>query len=127
AREIAKLETPEARQPLINGVVDGSLSTSDVREVVREMVEQPAALGQVSAGPARSAGSTRERATPDPLNALRRGVARDLQAVRAILGRWELIVGQGEEERALVASSMGELTVEMERIALLLLADHPSS
>ncbi|NNJ12743.1 ParB/RepB/Spo0J family partition protein [Chloroflexales bacterium ZM16-3] len=122
AREIAKVDAPEARQPLISGVVGGALSTADVRDAVRDLTSPPADDGG-PAEPSRPLGSSRERTVPDPLAAVRRGVDRDLQAIRAILGRWEQLIGQGEGERTAVDSAMGKLTAEMERVALLLLAD----
>ncbi len=36
AREIARLDNPAERQPLIAGVVAGELNTAEVREIVRE-------------------------------------------------------------------------------------------
>jgi len=121
AREIAKLQTPEARQPLISGVVMGSLSTVDVREVVRELTAPDA--GQDPAVMTHPLGAARERAVLDPLIAVRRGVARDLQTVRSILGRWEQLIKQGQDERSSVTDAMGTLTTEVERVAHVLLAE----
>ncbi|NTV61987.1 MAG: ParB/RepB/Spo0J family partition protein [Oscillochloris sp.] len=127
AREISKVDAPEARQPLISGMVGGTLSTADVREAVRDLTSLPVGDG----GPAessRSSGVSREQAAVDPLVAVRRGVDRDLQEICAILGRWEQIMGQGYAERAAVDAAMGKLTAEMERVAQqLLLTDRPLS
>lgn len=116
AREIAKLGTPDVRQPLIGGVLGGDLSTAEVRDAVRDLTSPPA----VDGAPAEPA---RLRAAPDPLIAMRRGVDRDLQAISATLGRWEQLIGQGHAERAAVHAAMGSLTAEMERVAQQLLAD----
>jgi ParB family transcriptional regulator, chromosome partitioning protein len=125
AREIAKIDAPEARQPLISGVVAGSLSTVDVREVVRELtapdVEQDPAVTTPPLGAAR------ERAAPDPLITVRRGVARDLQTMRSILGRWEQLIRQGQDERTTITDAMGTLTTEVERVAHVLLTESGAS
>ncbi len=121
AREIAKVETPEDRQPLISGVVDGSLSTAAVREVVREIVE-PATATEDGKESARPLGAARAQAEPDALLTVRRSVARDLQTVRFTLRRWEQRIGQGGDERALVAAALAELTTEIGRVAGLLRA-----
>ncbi len=118
AREISKLGAPEARQPLIGGVVGGALSTADVREAVRDLISRPSGDGAP-----RPAGA---QAAPGPQAAVRRGVGHDLQAIRAVLGRWEQLIGRGDDERAAVEAAMGELTDEVERVAQLLLADPPA-
>lgn len=112
AREIAKVDLAEERLPLISGVVQGALSTSDVREAVRDLTAP-----RSSATPLGAAG---ERQAPDPLGALRRSVARDLQAARAILARWEHLIVQGEAERAVVAPAADALVADLERVAQLL-------
>jgi ParB family transcriptional regulator, chromosome partitioning protein len=125
AREIAKVEEPEARQPLISGVVGGALSTADVRTAVRDLTA--AATGDTGrADPHRPRESSPERGAPDPLATVRRDVDRDLAAIRAILGRWQQLIGQGEAERAAVDAAMGKLTAEMERVAEQLLGDPPA-
>jgi ParB family transcriptional regulator, chromosome partitioning protein len=58
AREIAKLPTPEERRPLIEGVMEGTVNTDDVRNIVRA----------VTAPPAASAPSPEEAVSPDSSN-----------------------------------------------------------
>ncbi len=55
AREIAKLPSEAARQPLIEGVVAGDLSTADVRVRVREAVSSTASTITESVRPASAA------------------------------------------------------------------------
>jgi len=119
AREISKLEEPAARQSLISGVVGGALSTANVRDVVRDLTTSTT---DSAGGQDRPSISTQERATPNPVVAMQRGVSRDVQTARAILARWEGLISQGLDERTAVAAAFGELTAEMERVAELLLS-----
>lgn len=112
AREIAKIDAPEERLPLISGVIEGALSTSDVREAVRDRT-----VPQPGGAPLGAAGG---RQAPDPLIVLRRSVERDLQAARAILARWEQLIAQGVAERAVVAPAADALVADLERVAQLL-------
>lgn len=84
AREISKIDDPAGRQALIAGVVAGSLTTADVRELVRD----------TSALPARAHSGAVD---------VRTSIARDTRALRAIVARWRALAAQGEAERALIS------------------------
>ena len=112
AREIAKVVAPEERQTLISGVVAGALTTADVREVVCAITEPTTSTKKDSVSVARDSG---------------RSIARDLQTVRAILGRWTHLIEQGSDERTSVATAMDELSTEVTRVMQILLAPPTSS
>ncbi len=97
AREIARLDSPAARAPLIAGVVAGDLTTTAVRQIVKERAD-----------PASGAPST-------PHNA-QKVIARDARAVRAILARWADLAAQGDEMRALVAAQGAALLADLQRL-----------
>ncbi|EFO82126.1 stage 0 sporulation protein J [Oscillochloris trichoides DG-6] len=97
AREIAKLATPATREPLIQAVVSGDLSTMAVREVVRDL-------------------------NADAGVSIQREVVRDLQRISSILRRWEELLARGEDERAAVGNAFAQLTDEMEQFAERLLS-----
>lgn len=87
AREIAKVETPAARRPLIAGVVSGELSTTEVRARVAE-----------AKAPAKGAAPARP-AAPDAAAA----VERDVRAIQAILDRWQSLAGKDQHARAAIS------------------------
>jgi ParB family chromosome partitioning protein len=96
AREIAKVEDAGSRAALIQGVVEGSLSTEGVRGAVK--------------------GRTGTRAE-DALGVARRQVAGDVQAVLAIVRRWGALLDESDEAHALVEPALGEVVVALEHIA----------
>jgi ParB family chromosome partitioning protein len=100
AREIAKLDAPADRRPLIAGVIAGELTTAAVRELVRE----------TSAAPAQP--DKRPDAAPD----LRQIAQRDARTLRAILARWANLAQQGQEARALVAAQTEVLLREVQQL-----------
>ena len=99
AREIAKLDAPAEREPLIAGVIAGALTTADVRERVRETAAAPAQR-------------TRSSAAPDA----RQIVERDARTLRAILARWANLAPQGPIQRALVSEQTEALLREVQRL-----------
>lgn len=117
AQEITKVEDPNVREPLISGIVAGSLSTTTVRAAVRDLTVPTRGSEGVQDG-SPILGS--ERAIPPRLITLQRRVSRDAQAVKAILTRWEGLITQGFDEYTAVATVFRELTDEMERVAKLL-------
>jgi ParB family chromosome partitioning protein len=125
AHEIAKVDAPEARYPLISGIVGGTLSTADVREAVQDLTS-PSAGDDGSVVVSRPLRTPRQRAAPHTLTPVRRGVGRDLRTIRAILRRWEQLIGQGEDERTTVGAAMEKLTAEIEQVARQLLRDPPT-
>lgn len=99
AREIAKLDAPAERAPLIAGVLAGSINTADVREIVREAAPPISRSRQPSSA-------------ADP----RQVVERDARALRAILARWGDLAAQDEAARALVSAQTEELLREVQRL-----------
>ena len=99
AREIAKVDTPDQRAPLIAGVLAGSINTADVREIVREAAAPASRPRQPSN-------------TVDP----RQVVERDARTLRAILARWGDLAAQDEAARAIVSTQTEELLREVQRL-----------
>lgn len=104
AREIAKLDTPTARQPLIEGVVAGQLSTGRVREIVRSVGGRS---GTSRLGP-------EPGVAPTPL--VRESLDHDVQTLHTILARWHVLLAQGATEHALVAERTEDLLLEVQRL-----------
>jgi ParB family chromosome partitioning protein len=107
AREIAKLQTEEERQPLIAGVVDGTLSKEDIRAIVREATraaepaEPPGAAAPTdrSEQPATSAPARPAQRKPATL-ATPQMLERDFRTLQTILARWNgLVPEQDQHER----------------------------
>jgi ParB family chromosome partitioning protein len=103
AREIARLDNPAQRQPLIAGVIAGDLNTAAVREIVRE-----------AATPAPESRTVGAR----PFAALdaRQIIERDARTQRAILARWSALAQQGDAARALVSEQTEALLREVQRL-----------
>ena len=99
AREIAKLDAPAERAPLIAGVLAGSINTADVREIVREAAPPISRSRQPSSA-------------ADP----RQVVERDARALRAILARWGDLAAQDEAARAIVSAQTEALLREVQRL-----------
>jgi ParB family chromosome partitioning protein len=104
AREIARLDSPAQRQPLIAGVVAGDLTTADVREIVRE---------SATPAPGRHAAGAKP---PAPAPDARQIVERDARTLRAILARWSALAQQGDAARALVSEQTEVLLREVQRL-----------
>lgn len=99
AREIAKLDAPADRRPLIAGVLAGDINTADVREMVRETAAAPAQR-------------TRSSAAPDAQQL----VERDARTLRAILARWANLAPQGPTQHALVSEQTEALLREVQQL-----------
>ncbi len=97
AREIAKLDGPAERQPLIAGVLAGELNTAEVREHVRET----------------AAPTQRSKATTTDAQQI---VERDARTLRAILARWASLAPQGDDAHALVSEQTEVLLREVQRL-----------
>ncbi len=127
AREIAKLPTPEARRPLIDGVLAGALTRDDVTRLVRQTLERPPEEAQLPnqphAAPAAAATppqrpgvhQTQEGVTREPpASAFDRALARDIPALRATFSRWRqaaptLTSAQREQILVFVDEHLAEL------------------
>jgi ParB family chromosome partitioning protein len=96
AREIAKVDDPEARAELIQGVVDGSLSTGAVRNAVKELAAEVSGLR---------------------LDATRRVVAGDVQTILGTIRRWNVLLDEHPEAREIVKPALAEVVVALERVA----------
>jgi ParB family chromosome partitioning protein len=126
AREIAKLQTPEERQPLIEGVVDGTLSKEDVRSIVRESM-QPADQTAPEDMPSPAAPNTTPdtespspRPSPQPARAKRTTqttpqiLERDFRTLQTILARWNGLITDQDQHgliRHYVDQVLREVTV----------------
>lgn len=99
AREIAKIESPEDRAPLIAGVVGGALSTAEVRGRVAEAKEPVA-----------------RPPTARPATDLRGAVERDARTVQAILDRWQVLADQDEAARDAVRQRTEDLLRTIQRL-----------
>jgi ParB family chromosome partitioning protein len=100
AREIAKLDAPADRRPLIAGVLAGELNTAEVRERVRESASPPTQRGKATS------------ATPDA----RQIVERDARTLHTILARWAGLAPQSDATRALVSEQTEALLHEVQRL-----------
>ena len=74
AREIAKLPSAAARQPLIDGVIKGELSTSDIRAIVRS--------------PEQAIGDVTGQQVADTLSDLDRRIERNARTIASIWSQW---------------------------------------
>ena len=108
AREIARLATPEQRQPLIAQVVRGELGTREVQAIVR-VATAPVAPDGVEAdsqssprrpdGDSQGSGAGHVRAaSPVPAGA-NVSLARDMRTVQRIFAAWNRDVGQLNDEQ----------------------------
>jgi ParB family chromosome partitioning protein len=106
AREIAKLGSPEERQPLIEGVVQGTLSKEDVRLIVREATHPAEVIAQAEAGDAPPAPEPVSPAPPArPQRAIpttAQMVERDMRVVQTILTRWQGLVADQAQRTVLL-------------------------
>ena len=102
AREIAKLPSVEQRQPLIADVVEGRITTSQVRELVRSgEAAQPPHMPRAGASEKRD---------------VRRTLEQDRHAIAAILARWRSLLEQGETEQQLVSEALEQLLLEAQQL-----------
>lgn len=142
AREIAKLATPEARAPIIEGVVAGQLSATDVRALVKQH-RAPVAGHELD--PARADVhapefmSTEEKTddgrgtgrslADEPAHAMLgqpserlmdRTLDRDFVSLRTMMARWRqslpLTPSQGERVLAMISELVSDLEVVAENI-----------
>lgn len=120
AREIAKLDTPAERQPLIDAVIAGKLNTEDVRTIVREVVTQPEAAvrplpEQIVEHQEHKADTTPQR---HPAPNIHRAMERDVQALRTVLARLrQLLPILNAADRAALRAYLAEVQVELEQMA----------
>ena len=104
AREIAKIPTPTARRPLIDGILAGALRRDDVTALVREAMTTPTTETVatptpnstiMNAAPPTTSGGTQPRGGSNhehQRGAFDRALARDIPAMRATCSRWRQAV-----------------------------------
>jgi ParB family transcriptional regulator, chromosome partitioning protein len=122
AREIAKLPMPEQRQPLIAGVVAGTLNTQEVSAIVREVTTEtappPSQEDKQPSTSASSAGATLQdrqkgTATTSPLSPterIRKRLEREARAIRTTMTSWQTMLPTLDaDERQVVMNSLEEL------------------
>jgi ParB family chromosome partitioning protein len=111
ARQIASVDDPTARQPLIEGVANGTLSSQDVREHVsrrRAMTaedqqipdapEPPAPVPPVEGDAPVPTITVRQHPRPDPGE---QRIQREMARITAVLDSWErLLIEQPEQAEA---------------------------
>jgi ParB family chromosome partitioning protein len=122
AREIAKLDTPQEREPLIDAVVAGKLSTEDVRAIVREAVAQPEKAArslpeQVAERHVYKADPPQRRPAPN----IHRAMERDVQALRTVLARLQqLLPVLDAADRAALCAYLTEIDTDIEHLVKVL-------
>lgn len=139
AREIARVESPEHRAPLIAQVIDGSISTAGVRAVVRDLTSaephtEPAEPSATVPSPAEaspsaggsSAGPAHPGARAPTTGTVERIVCREAATIRAILERWERLAAEDSETSSVLAPTMHEVIGLAERVARVLHASQDS-
>jgi ParB-like chromosome segregation protein Spo0J len=120
AREIAKLDTPVERQPLIDAVIAGKLNTEDVRTIVREVATQPDTAvrplsEQIVERQEHKADTTPQRR---PAPTVHRAMERDVQALRTVLARLrQLLPILNTADRAALRAYLAEVRGELEQVA----------
>jgi ParB family chromosome partitioning protein len=115
AREIAKLPTQAKRRPLIEGVVNGTMSSRDIRTIVRQQV--PDSDDDNQPQPA--------EVTPTPVTAqsrapgaeLSRALERDVSTLHTVFARWrQALPHLSEEQRSIILMYIEEHLAELEHL-----------
>ncbi len=118
AREIAKLDTPAERRPLIDGVVTGELSSRDVRAIVREAAMPPEQAHEERTQKTSSGDGRPEIAAQQvPAPHVGRTIERDIQLLRSVFGRWnQALPTLDSSHRARLLEYIEEHLTELERL-----------
>jgi ParB family chromosome partitioning protein len=98
AREIAKLDSPAVRQPLIEGVLTGEITATALRERGRETA------------------ATATQNKPNLTHNAQQTVERDARTLRTILARWAKLAPEGPSQRALISEQTKALLREVQRL-----------
>jgi ParB family transcriptional regulator, chromosome partitioning protein len=101
AREILKLPTASARQPLIDGVLSGTLNVAAVNDIVRSASDEaPERVASVVAAHVAAEDRHKTDQHGTHLKLTRRAIERDARKLNAIIERWRVGVGTlGPTER----------------------------
>ena len=105
AREIAKIDSPEKRQSLIEGVIKGELTKADVREIVRETQSQSAHKEHMRPDSAAVQDNTQSATATRVLG---RTIDRDAAKIRILLQQWQQQCDQ-HEARAMIRVNLEEI------------------
>ncbi|MDP9312655.1 MAG: ParB/RepB/Spo0J family partition protein [Chloroflexota bacterium] len=102
---IAKLLTPEARRPLIEGLTKGNLTAADVRTIVRESQESSALMPSSArpAGSARGDTSSAEQNHKQRDTGTRRGIRQSERALQRARHTLDAMTGQLQEVLSILA------------------------
>ena len=137
AREIARIDVPEQRAPLIAQMLDGSLSTSGLRDVIRDLTgvtprTAPSDTPTTGAHPAESIrmsrGTPPDTTQVEPhiptIHATDRLIRREAATVRTILERWEQLSTTTGTVSPVLASVTKEVLEQAQRVAQILHIEH---
>jgi ParB family chromosome partitioning protein len=121
AWEIAKLPTAAERQPLIEGLVSGTLNKEDVRTIIRTATttqDGQATTWKAASTPAAQHPGAKQRTGIDDLSAyqVQRTLERDIYTLRAMFARWEEMLERGTVDQIVVLEAIGKLIGEVERL-----------
>jgi ParB family chromosome partitioning protein len=114
ARQLSKLPLDE-RQPIISALIEGTMTSRDVRALVRSvqstpLSDPPAADATILVTPGPSVRADR---IPDPHATLVRSVQRDRQAISAILKRWQMLRTGGAAQQAIIDEVLEAVLVQI--------------
>jgi ParB family transcriptional regulator, chromosome partitioning protein len=133
ARQLGKLPSEE-RQPIITALLNGSISSREVRAFVQSVQNAPAAdlpsqgaetlpphtpaAAPLPPTPVRDAersvpAAPRAERTPDPHASLVRSIQRDRQAMSAILKRWQTLRTGGSAQQAIIDEALEAVLVQI--------------
>ncbi|MDQ3024614.1 MAG: ParB/RepB/Spo0J family partition protein [bacterium] len=136
ARQISKLPLDE-RQPIITALIEGTMTSRDVRAFVRSVqsipptdptatdaatrvTSTPKTASATSPTPAQEPNPTttppppaRADRTPDPYASLVRSVQRDRQAISAILKRWQILRTGGAAQQAIIDEVLEAVLIQI--------------
>jgi ParB family transcriptional regulator, chromosome partitioning protein len=123
ARDIGKVATAEARRPLIEGVVAGTLSREDVRALVRDNVARTSGSVTVPSSSTQPSHRDGSETQPAPSAPLDRALDRDIPVLRTIFARWRLAASDfNAPQRERVLAFIEEHRTELEHLTEVLRA-----
>jgi len=128
ARQISRLPDDE-RRSIIAALMDGTISSREVRAFVRTFQEAPPADAPVATAPAfesrevvASGGASSDEATArtvraerfaDPHATLARSVQRDRQVISAILKRWQALRAGGAGQQSIIDDALEAVLLQL--------------
>lgn len=114
ARQLSKLALDE-RQPIISALLEGTMTSRDVRAFVQSVQSTPPPLSDSPAVDTRILvpPSVRADRMSDPHATLVRSVQRDRQAISAILKRWQMLRMGGAAQQAIIDEVIEAVLVQL--------------